>query len=107
VAGRHDCCASRVYYACFQAAIAALLAEGIRPTGASGQWSHEVVQAQFASVLIARRKRYPADLRAVLPDSLVERRKADYRPIPVPAASAGQVLRQARRFLGAIEEHLR
>jgi uncharacterized protein (UPF0332 family) len=42
--GRYNSCANRCYYACFQAAIAALLGEGIRP---AGQWSHEFVQAQF------------------------------------------------------------
>jgi uncharacterized protein (UPF0332 family) len=44
VNGRYNSCANRCYYACFQAAIAALLCEGIRPRG---QWSHEFVQAQF------------------------------------------------------------
>ena len=47
--GRYNSCANRCYYACFQAAIAALLAEGIR---ARGQWSHEFVQGQFVGVLI-------------------------------------------------------
>ena len=42
--GRYNSCANRCYYACFQAAIAALLSEGIRPRG---QWSHEFVQGQF------------------------------------------------------------
>ena len=31
--GRYNSCANRCYYACFQAAIAALLREGIRPRG--------------------------------------------------------------------------
>ena len=30
---RYNSCANRCYYACFQAAIAALLTEGIRPAG--------------------------------------------------------------------------
>jgi uncharacterized protein (UPF0332 family) len=47
--GRYNSCANRCYYACFQAAIAALLAEGIR---ARGQWSHAFVQGQFVGVLI-------------------------------------------------------
>ena len=49
VNGRYNSCASRCYYSCFQAAIVALLREGIRPRG---QWSHEFVQAQFVGVLI-------------------------------------------------------
>jgi uncharacterized protein (UPF0332 family) len=39
VNGRYNSCANRCYYACFQAAIAALLSEGIHP---AGQWSHQV-----------------------------------------------------------------
>ena len=46
--GRYNSCANRCYYACFQAAIAALLREGIRP---HGQWSHAFVQAQLVGVL--------------------------------------------------------
>src|SRR5687768_9188583 len=46
--GRYNSCANRYYYACFQAAITALLIEGIRP---SGQWNHQFVQAQFVGVL--------------------------------------------------------
>src|SRR5882724_10006373 len=47
--GRYNSGANRCYYACFQAAIAALLREGIRPRG---QWSHAFVQAQLVGVLI-------------------------------------------------------
>ena len=44
--GRYNSCANRCYYACFQAAIAVLLSEGIRPRG---QWSHAFVQGHFAA----------------------------------------------------------
>jgi uncharacterized protein (UPF0332 family) len=64
--GRYNSCANRCYYACFQAAIAALLREGIRPRG---QWSHEFVQAQLVGVLINQRKRYDRELRRVLADN--------------------------------------
>ena len=60
VNGRYNSCANRCYYACFQAAIAALLHEGIRPRG---QWSHAFVQAQLVGVLINQRKRYDPQLR--------------------------------------------
>jgi uncharacterized protein (UPF0332 family) len=63
VNGRYNSCANRCYYACFQGAIAALLSQGIRP---SGQWNHQFVQAQFVGVLINQRKRYDAQLRRVL-----------------------------------------
>lgn len=36
-AGRYNSCANRCYYRCFQAAISALLREGIRP--ARGGWA--------------------------------------------------------------------
>jgi uncharacterized protein (UPF0332 family) len=55
VNGRYNSCANRYYYACFQAAIAALLREGIR---LRGQRNHEFVQAQLVGVLINQRKRY-------------------------------------------------
>lgn len=62
--GRYNNCANRCYYACFQAAIAALQDAGIRPTGP--QWSHAYVPSQFDGVLIYRRKRYPTELRGIL-----------------------------------------
>src|SRR5215831_8795083 len=49
--GRYNSCANRCYYACFQAAIAALLSDGIR---SSGQWSHEFVQGGFPPHNLAR-----------------------------------------------------
>src|SRR3954462_13046113 len=64
--GRYNSCANRCYYACFQSAIAALLAEGIR---ARGQWSHEFVQGQFVGVLINQRHLYDSELRRVLSDN--------------------------------------
>jgi uncharacterized protein (UPF0332 family) len=67
---------NRCYYACFQAAIAALLREGIRPRG---QWSHAFVQAQLVGVLINQRKRYDPQLRRVLSDNQTLHDQADYR----------------------------
>ena len=61
-ATRYNSCANRVYYACFQAAVAARLAVGIRPANPRGEWSHEFVQSQFNGLLITRRKLYPAAL---------------------------------------------
>lgn len=58
-AGRFNNCANRCYYACFQAAIAALMRSGVTPLGAQRQWSHTFVPAQFVGQLINRRKVYP------------------------------------------------
>jgi uncharacterized protein (UPF0332 family) len=101
VNGRYNSCANRCYYACFQVAIAALLGEGIRP---SGQWSHPFVQAQFVGVLINQRKRYDAQLRRVLADNQSLRDRADYRPELVTATQAGRALRRTRLFVTAIRQ---
>src|ERR671915_1776738 len=101
VNGRYNSCASRCYYACFQAAIAALLREGIRP---AGQWSHAFVQAQFVGVLINRRKRYDPQLRRVLADNQSLRDQADYRPELVTATQASRALRRTRLFVTAIRQ---
>lgn len=58
--GHYNSCANRCYYACFQAAVAALLGEGIRP---QNRWTHEFVHAEFVGVLMNRRKRFEPELR--------------------------------------------
>jgi uncharacterized protein (UPF0332 family) len=95
--GRYNSC----YYACFQAAIAALLRDGIRP---HGQWSHEFVQAQFVGVLINQRKRYDPELRRVLSDNQILRDQADYRPELVTATQASRALRRSRLFVTAVRQ---
>jgi uncharacterized protein (UPF0332 family) len=99
--GRYNSCANRCYYACFQAAIAALLREGIRPRG---QWSHEFVQAQLVGVLINQRKRYAPELRRVLADNQSLRDQADYRAELVSATQASRALRRSRLFINAIRQ---
>ena len=94
--GRYNSCANRCYYACFQAAIAALLREGIRPRG---QWNHEFVQAQLVGVLINQRKRYDRELRRVLADNQILRDQADYRPELVTATQASRALRRSRMLV--------
>jgi uncharacterized protein (UPF0332 family) len=101
VNGRYDSYANRCYYACFQAAIAALLREGIRPRG---QWSHEFVQAQFVGVLLNQRHRYDRELRRVLADNQSLRDKADYRAELVTATQAGRALRRSRTFVAALRQ---
>jgi uncharacterized protein (UPF0332 family) len=101
VNGRYNSCANRCYYACFQAAIVALLREGIRPRG---QWSHEFVQAQFVGVLINQRKRYDSDLRRVLADNQILRDQADYRAELVTPTQAGRALRRSRMLINAVQQ---
>ena len=101
VNGRYNSCANRCYYACFQAAIAALLREGIRPRG---QWSHEFVQGQFVGVLINQRHLYDRELRRVLADNQSLRDKADYRAELVTATQAGRALRRSRTFVATLRQ---
>lgn len=101
---RYNNCANRCYYACFQAAIAALMEAGIRPPGgARGAWGHAFVKAEFAGRLVYRRKRYPTALRDVLEQTLQARQRADYRVETVGQAQAARGLDRARRFVGAIQ----
>ena len=101
VNGRYNSCANRCYYSCFQAAIVALLREGIRPRG---QWSHEFVHAQFVGVLINQRKRYDSDLRRVLADNQILRDQADYRAELVTPTQAGRALRRSRMLVSAVQQ---
>lgn len=101
---RYNSCANRVYYACFQAAIAALLSVGIQPAKPRGEWSHEFVQSQFNGLLINRRKVYPVLLRRVLRDTIEVREKADYTVSLVSERVARRVLKQAQEFMQAIQE---
>jgi uncharacterized protein (UPF0332 family) len=59
---RYNACATRCYYAAYQAAIVALLNADIQPRQ-TGFWRHDYVQAQFVGQLIGRRKFYSGDLR--------------------------------------------
>src|SRR2546428_14167260 len=86
---RYNSCANRCYYACFQAAIAALLSEGIRPRG---QWNHEFVQGRFVGGLINQRHLYDTQLRRVLSDNQSLRDKVAYREGLVTAIQAGAQL---------------
>ena len=100
--GRYDNTANRAYYASFQAAIAALDVAGIRPPGKADAWGHGFVQAQFAGVLIDRRKLYPADLRGVLSRTPEVRPQADYALAQVSQTQAARALSRARALVEAV-----
>jgi uncharacterized protein (UPF0332 family) len=99
---RYNSCANRCYYACFQAAIAALLWDGIRAKG--DHWMHGYVQSQFAGVLVNRRHRYPAPFRTVLTDLEVLRHRADYGTDLITEIEARRGLRRGREFVEAIRQ---
>jgi len=102
--GRYNNCANRCYYACFQAAVAALARAGITPPGSQAQWSHSFVPRQFSGQLIYRRKLYPSDLRNTLSRAYLLRQAADYGSSSVSRNDTERMLRRAREFVRAVEE---
>jgi len=99
---RFDNAANRAYFACFQAAVAALLREGPWPEGGVA-WEHTFVQSRFVGILINRRKRYSTDLRDTLMTTMRLRHKADYDFDSVTADQAARALRRATRFVEEIQ----
>ena len=105
-AGRVNNAANRAYFACFQAAVAALLANGSaarRPDS----WGHDEVQAQFAGQLIRRLKRYPAEFARVLSELQTIRSIADYTEGGASIPQARGSVRRASRFVTEIERRER
>lgn len=100
--GRYNNCANRCYYACFQAAITALLREGIQLTEGRTQWSHEFVQGRFIGQLINQRKMYPTILHDTLPRNMTLRHTADYSVEQVTETQASRAVRRTRAFVEAI-----
>jgi uncharacterized protein (UPF0332 family) len=104
--GRTNSCARSAYYACFHAAIAALLHAGLTAPDPARGWGHNWVHANFVGQLLQRRKLYPASLRRVLPDLLALRHKGDYRVTHVSQREAQQAVRSAQTFVQAVTTHL-
>ena len=100
---RYNSCANRCYYACFQAAVAALLEDGIRP---AGRWGHDFVQVQFVGQLIHRRKRYDSGLRDILVNNLKLRQFGDDHPRLITQTEARRALARIREFVEAVEARL-
>jgi uncharacterized protein (UPF0332 family) len=100
---RFDNAVNRAYYACFQAAIYALLGAGIRQRGGSEVWDHAFVQARFVGDLINRRKLYASELRGDLPTIMYLRHRADYHQASVTSTQATRAVRRASRFVAAIQ----
>lgn len=101
-AGRFDNCANRAYYACFQAAVAALVHARIGPLNQAGQWSHDFVQVRFVGELVNRRKRFPSTMRQTLITGLRLRQTADYKNERVKPIQAMRGLARAQEFVAAV-----
>jgi uncharacterized protein (UPF0332 family) len=99
--GYHDSAVNRAYYASYQAAVAALVAEGVPPI-VERYWPHEVVQAKFPVILIDERQIYPRSLRATLKALFDERLKADYEPDSVSPSTATEAVRRARALVDLV-----
>jgi uncharacterized protein (UPF0332 family) len=106
-AARHNACASRSYYAAFQAAVAALWVEGIRPQpGTEGTLSHKMVQVEWSGRLIYRRKLYPPELQRTLQGLVQLRLKADYRPDGVTRREASRVVAASELLVRHVQARL-
>jgi uncharacterized protein (UPF0332 family) len=101
--GRYNACANRCYYACFQAAVAALGQLGVIRASLDVRLSHGFVQAQFAEQLIGRGKLFPSSARSVLHRLSELRQRADYEPIHVSRTQAERALRRATEFVDAVK----
>ncbi len=101
---RFNSSANRSYYACFQAAIYALVRAGIGPRRADGQWGHEFVHGQFNGELVNRRHLYPAQLRGTLPQNFRLRQAADYGLDRVSEVRAARAVSRAQEFVEAVEK---
>ncbi len=98
---RYNNVANRAYYACFQAAIFALVQAGIS-SPAREQWGHDFVQAQFVGLLINRRKVYSSQLRDTLSRTLELRQRGDYGMEQVSQVQASRALQRAGALLEAV-----
>ena len=104
--GRYNNSANRSYYACFQAAIAALQHAGITPPDGGSDWSHAFVQAAFVGQLINRRKLYPARLRQALMRNMSVRHAADYESDHVSQVQAERALQRSYEVVDAVAERM-
>ena len=105
--GHYDACSSRAYYAAFQAAVAALWTEGIRPPREQNRTlSHKAVQAERSGRLIHRRKLYPPELRRSLQLLYEVRLDADYQTEPVSERVARRAVLRARQLVTTVMRRL-
>lgn len=100
---RHNACIRNSYFAAFQSAVAALIAEGILPRN---RWEHSFVQARFSGVLIRQRKRYPSVHRSTLRLVLEMRNGADYTEVSVSRRDATRIMEMCGALVGAVKERV-
>ena len=103
--GRYNSAANRAYYAAFQAAVALLIENGVRPHG--GSWEHKFVMGEFSGTLVRRRKIIPSQHRGVLERLLESRVRADYRAESISRSDARRLVREAMALSREAERALR
>src|SRR5687768_17537623 len=96
---------NRAYYACYQAAVAALSAQGFAPP-MENYWSHDFVQVEFPARLVDERKVFPTALRSTLKSVFDERLKADYEPEIIGSSTAAEALQRAQEFVSQVSRSL-
>ena len=100
--GYYDASANRAYYAAFQAAIAALAAQGIT----NEKYGHKWVQASFNRALIRQKKIYPGRIGSDLLEMIIIRNRADYLEEPLSKKGAAKQFAKAEDFVGLITKEL-
>jgi uncharacterized protein (UPF0332 family) len=99
-AGRYNSAANRAYYAAFQASVALLIENNIRPR--RDAWEHRFVISQVSGKLITRRKVLPGRLTGLL-DTLLERRlRADYRTTSASRREANDSMNKATDLVNEV-----
>jgi len=93
-------CASRCYFAMFQATVVTPGATGFR----RDTWSHVALQVTFTNELIHRRKIYPRKLAEYLNRTLFRRNIADYGEAEISQRRAKQLVHWAGTFVAKVEE---
>ena len=99
---RYNNAANRACYACFQAAVHALMGVGTRPPKGTKHWGHDFVRARFNGDLINRRKLYRTDVGGALEQNFRVRAAADYGMEHVPDVQAARAVRRAEAFVASV-----
>jgi uncharacterized protein (UPF0332 family) len=104
--GRFNNAANRMYYACFQSAVAALLYAGVQRPPGDGIWSHGQVQREFSMRLVGNRNPFPTEFAGILTRSNQLRTLADYKRDEDSRSRAERHLTEVVRFVEAITNYI-
>lgn len=97
-----DSAVNRAYFAMFQAAIAALEAQGTKRK----EWTHKGVHSDFVHAFVRRRKVVPLGFANVLPTMMDLRHKADYEHPGVSQRQAKRAVQEAHNFISLLQQEV-